>query len=85
VTFQQNIAGEALIYMLDSSGIQISAGSACNSHSQTISHVLAAIGLSEEKALRTVRITLSEDITDDELDLVVSEFKKAIDILDILV
>lgn len=85
VTFPQKIAGEALIYMMDSAGFQISAGSACNSHSQSISHVLDAIGLNEDEALRTVRITLPDDIDMKDLDSIVSEFKKAIKILDISV
>lgn len=85
VTFPQKITGEALIYMMDSAGFQISAGSACNSHSQSISHVLDAIGLSEEDALRTVRITLPDNIDTKDLDLIVSEFKKAVKILDISV
>ena len=87
VTFPQKATGEAIIYMLDTGGIYISAGSACNSHSQSISHVLQAIGLSEDEALRTIRITLSDTVPYKERDKVtetfISEFKKQLKLLDI--
>lgn len=83
VTFPQNVTGEALLYTLDLSGIQISVGSACNSHSITPSHVLREIGLTDEQALRTVRFTLSKDITYEEIDIVIAEIEKAIKIIEI--
>ncbi len=48
------------MYMLDIKGVCVSAGSACNSVSLTPSHVLAAIGLSEEEAARSIRISVSD-------------------------
>lgn len=60
VTFNRNIVGENLIYMLSMSNIYISAGSACNSKSHTPSHVLKAIGMTDENAMRTIRITLPD-------------------------
>lgn len=83
VTFPQNINGESLLYMLDISGIKIATGSACNSKSIEPSHVLKAIGLSDEQAMRTVRFTLSNDITYDEIDKVINEIGKAIKIIEI--
>ncbi len=83
VTFPQNITGEALLYTLDLSGIQISVGSACNSHSIEPSYVLKAIGLSNDEAMRTIRITLSDDITYDEIDYVIEEIDKAIKLIEI--
>lgn len=83
VTFPQNITGESLLYMLDMSGIQISVGSACNSHSIEPSYVLKAIGLDDESAMKTIRITLSEDITYKDIDYVVEEIDKAIRLLEI--
>ena len=83
VTFSQTLTGEALIYLLDTSGINISAGSACNSHSQSASHVLKAIGLSDRDAMRTVRLTLPDDFTADYIDKIIGEFKKAVSLLDI--
>lgn len=63
VTFlNNNITGEALIYLLDMFNIYISSGSACNSHSLNPSYVLNSIGLSDEEIYKTVRITLPDDI-----------------------
>jgi len=82
VTFNQNITAESMIYLLETSGIYISAGSACNSYSSSPSHVLKAIGLSDEEALRTIRITMPDDITMEEIDQTIAEIKKALVILD---
>lgn len=82
VTFPQNITGEALLYMLDMSGIKIGIGSACNSHSIEPSYVLKAIRLSNSDSMRTIRITLPRDITYKEIDLVVGEIDKAIRIIE---
>lgn len=78
VTFPQNITGESLLYTLDMSDIFISVGSACNSHSFQPSHVLEAIGLSDEEAMRSVRFSLSDDITYEDIDYVIQEIGKAI-------
>lgn len=78
VTFPQNITGESLLYTLDMSGIFISVGSACNSHSFQPSHVLEAIGLSDEEAMRSARFSLPDDITYEDIDYVVQEIGKAI-------
>lgn len=67
LTFPQNISGEALLYALDLNDICISTGSACNSKSIKPSYVLKAIGLSDEEAARTIRITLPENITEEEV------------------
>lgn len=59
VTFKNNdITGEALIYMMDTCGVCIASGSACNSRSIEPSYVLKAIGLSDRDAFRTIRITI---------------------------
>jgi cysteine desulfurase len=81
VTFPQNVSGEALLYMLDTAGIQIGVGSACNSRSIQPSHVLKAIGLSDDEASRTIRITLSKDTTIDEIDETIEQIDKAIKLL----
>ena len=83
VTFPQNITGESLLYMLDMSDIQISVGSACNSQSIEPSHVLKAIGLNNDEAMKTIRITLSDDITYDDIDKVIEEIWKAIKLIEI--
>ena len=81
VSFKQNITGEALIYLLDMCDIYISAGSACNSHSTVPSYVLKAIGLSDDEAMKTIRITLPDDITMEQIDKVICELEKQIKLI----
>lgn len=83
VTFPQNITGESLLYTLEMSGIQISTGSACNSKEISPSHVLKAIGLTDEEAMRSVRFTLSDSITTEEIDMVIDEIEKAIKLIEV--
>lgn len=59
ITFK-NIDAETLVLMLDTRGVCISAGSACTSHESEPSHVLKAIGLSDDEARNTVRVSFSE-------------------------
>lgn len=82
VTFPHNITGESLLYMLDTSNIKVSVGSACNASSYEPSHVLKAIGLTNEEAMRTVRFTLPEDIEYREIDKVIEEIDKAIKLIE---
>ena len=81
VTFPHNITGEALIYMLETSGIYISAGSACNSHSVKPSYVLQSIGLSDEDISKTIRITIPPDSNGLEIAAFLHELGKTIKIL----
>lgn len=81
VTIRENITAEALVYMLNTANIFISSGSACNSRSNKPSHVLRAMGLSEEDSIRTIRISFGADMTDEDVDRFVSEIDKAIKIL----
>ena len=81
-TFPQNITGESLLYTLDLSDIKISVGSACNSHTIEPSYVLKAIGLTDEQAMRTIRITLSNDITYEDIDYVIEEIEKTIKLIE---
>lgn len=81
ITFPQNITGEALLYTLEMSGILISSGSACNSKEIKPSHALKAIGLSDADAMKTVRFSLPNDITYEDIDSVVNEIDKAIRII----
>ena len=71
----QFIEGESLLIMLDMKGICASSGSACTSGSLDPSHVLLAIGLKHEEAHGSLRMTLSEDNTVEELDEVVEALK----------
>ena len=75
----QFIEGESLLIMLDMEGICGSSGSACTSGSLDPSHVLLAIGLPNEIAHGSLRLTLSEETTKEELDFVVESLKKIID------
>ena len=80
-TIREKITAEALVYMLNAANIYISAGSACNAHSHKPSHVLHAMGMKYEDAIRTIRISFGADITDEDVDIFVSELGKAIKIL----
>lgn len=82
VTFPQNISGESLLYLLDMSSIFISTGSACNSKSIEPSYVLKEVGLSDDEAMRTIRITLADDITYEDIDKVINEIDKAIKLIE---
>lgn len=81
VMLPEGVGGEEVLYMLDLSGIQCSTGSACNSRSKEPSHVLRAIGLTDEEAARCIRMTISSDITFEDIDYVVNEISKAIKII----
>ena len=83
VTFPQNITGESLLYTLETANILISTGSACNSKEISPSHVLKAINLTDDEAMRTVRFTLSDDITYEEIDRVIDEIEKAIKLIEV--
>ena len=71
----QFIEGESLLIMLDMKGICASSGSACTSGSLDPSHVLLAIGLPHEIAHGSLRMTLSEENTKEEIDFVTDELK----------
>lgn len=73
------IEGESLLILLDQKNIAASSGSACTSGSLDPSHVLLAIGLPHEIAHGSLRLTLSEETTKEELDYVVEELKKIVE------
>lgn len=83
VAFPQGIMAETLLYVLDMSGIKVSVGSACNSRSIEPSHVLKAIGLSDEDAMKSIRFTVSEDVTYEEIEYVIDEIDKAIKLINL--
>ena len=74
----QFIEGESLLLMLDSYGICGSSGSACTSGSLDPSHVLLAIGLPLEIAHGSLRLTLSEETTKEDLDYTVEKLKEIV-------
>ena len=67
----QFVEGESLLLMLDNYGICASSGSACTSGSLDPSHVLLAIGLPHEIAHGSLRMTLSEETTMEDVDFVI--------------
>lgn len=73
------IEGESMLILLDQKGICASSGSACTSGSLDPSHVLLAIGLPHEIAHGSLRITLSEKTTKEEIDYTVDELKQIIE------
>ncbi|MCI7181791.1 MAG: cysteine desulfurase NifS [Schaedlerella sp.] len=72
------VEGESLLIMLDMKGICASSGSACTSGSLDPSHVLLAIGLPHEIAHGSLRMTLSEETTKEDLDYVVESLKEIV-------
>ena len=64
----EGVSGARLVTLCDLYGICISSGSACNEGEATPSHVLKAIGLSDEEALSSIRITIGHHNTEEEID-----------------
>lgn len=73
------IEGESMLIMLDQKGVCASSGSACTSGSLDPSHVLLAIGLPHEIAHGSLRLTLSEETTKEDMDYVIENIKVIID------
>jgi len=73
------IEGESLLILLDQNGICASSGSACTSGSLDPSHVLLAIGLPHEIAHGSLRLTLSEETTKEEIDFTVEKLKTIVE------
>ena len=73
-----SVEGESVLIMLDMRDICASSGSACTSGSLDPSHVLLALGLSPELARGSLRLTLSEDNTKEEIDSVVEELARIV-------
>lgn len=70
------IEGESILLMLDMAGIAASSGSACTSGSLDPSHVLLALGLTHEVAHGSVRMTLGDNTTDEDIDYVLETLPK---------
>ncbi len=73
------IEGESLLLLLDNKGICGSSGSACTSASLDPSHVLLAIGLPHEIAHGSLRLTLSEEITKEDIDYTIESVKAVVE------
>lgn len=74
----EGIEGESLLLMLDSYGICASSGSACTSGSLDPSHVLLALGLKHEVAHGSLRLSIDETITDEDVDYILEVVPKVV-------
>jgi cysteine desulfurase len=77
----EGIEGESLLLLLDEKGVEGSSGSACTSGSLDPSHVLLSIGLPHDVAHGSLRLTLSEENTDEEVDYIISAVKEVVEYL----
>ena len=72
------VESEALLMLLDGDGVYASAGSACASGAVEPSHVLAAMGVSRERALGSLRLTLGRDTTAADIDMALATIPPAV-------
>ncbi len=77
----EGIEGESLLLLLDDKGISASSGSACTSGSLDPSHVLLAIGRIHDIAHGSLRISLSEENTEEEAEYIISSVKEVVEYL----
>ena len=77
----EGIEGESLLLLLDDKGICASSGSACTSGSLDPSHVLLAIGRVHDVAHGSLRLSLGEDITEEEIDYLIASVTEVVDYL----
>ncbi len=75
----EGIEGESLLLMLDLNGICASSGSACTSGSLDPSHVLLALGLKHEIAHGSLRLSIEEDVTDEDVDYILEVLPKVVE------
>ena len=74
----EGIEGESLLLLLDDKGICASSGSACTSGSLDPSHVLLAIGRTHDVAHGSLRLTLGDDATEEEIDYIIASVKDVV-------
>ena len=74
----EGIEGESLLLLLDEKGIAASSGSACTSGSLDPSHVLLAIGRVHDVAHGSLRLSLGEDVTDEDIDYMVKSVEEVV-------
>ena len=77
----ENIDGETLVLFLNAKGIMVSAGSACNSSEAVPSHVLKALGMSDDDARSSIRISFSKYNTEEEVIIAAREIANAVNVL----
>ncbi len=74
----EGIEGESLLLLLDKNGICASSGSACTPGSLDPSHVLLAIGRKHDVAHGSLRLTIGEDATEEEIDYLIANVKEVV-------
>ena len=77
----ENVDGSELLFKLDEQGICASAGSACSTQNPMPSHVLTAIGLEQELANSTLRVSIGKDNSKEDVDYLVSSLKNIIEMI----
>ena len=77
----KGVEATALLVLLEEERIIASAGSACNSGSSRLSHVISAIKVPEEFAIGTIRFTLGEDTSREDIDWTVESLKRNVKLL----
>ena len=77
----EGIEGESLLLMLDEEGIQASSGSACTSGSLDPSHVLLSLGLPHEVAHGSLRLSITEENTEEQIDHILNVVPKVVSYL----
>ncbi len=77
----EGIEGESLLLLLDDKGIQASSGSACTSGSLDPSHVLLAIGRVHDVAHGSLRLTINEETTDEDIEYIIKSVKEVVEYL----
>ncbi len=77
----EGIEGESLLLLLDDKGVAVSSGSACTSGSLDPSHVLLAIGRPHEVAHGSLRISLGEDATEEQVDYIIKSVTEVVEYL----
>lgn len=77
----EGIEGESLLLLLDDKGIQASSGSACTSGSLDPSHVLLAIGRVHDVAHGSLRLSIGEDISDEDVEYIIKSVKEVVEYL----
>ena len=75
----EGVEGESLVYLLDLQGICVSSGSACAAGSPNPSHVLTSMGFSPEYAHSSIRISIGDYNTMDDIDYMLQEIPKAVE------
>ena len=77
----EGIEGESLLLLLDDKGVAVSSGSACTSGSLDPSHVLLAIGRPHEVAHGSLRVSLGEDATEEQVDYIIKSVSEVVEYL----